>query len=125
MVLVIPKYVPVISYFCLLKFNFYISQDKDYKHNSLLICAINELKDKGQERIPDSLIFQYKPRSEKITRSVFERGASFPTGQILLEFLTVETNSSGHTEGYLDVVYLQHKSNNQYENLGTFRKFTP
>lgn len=124
-VILVVQYFPVTSYFCLWTFNHRISENKGYKYNNLLVCAMDNVKDKKWRDIPEPIIVKYTPRADNVTRSVFQRGASFPTGQVILEFLTAERSSSGRLEGYSDIIYIQKKSNNEYENLGTFRKYTP
>ena len=98
------------------------------EENSLCLRqAINAAQNAHWVYVDSDVIERFKPQGTLTIKTELQRSASFPSGQILLEFLTVDRDDKSMTglADYLDVVYVQKNWGGDYQKIGTFRKFLP
>lgn len=124
---------PIVSYFHLWSFDYHRGWNVMYQDVGPLKEAITSAQYAGWNNVPLSIFEQYAPKGPNIVEVRFNRGAVFPTGQILLEYTVGEYESnissgdisSGTLIGYRDIVYMNQLSDGQYKYIRKFRRFIP
>jgi hypothetical protein len=124
LVLVASQYNSLVAYSYLLRFHYHKKVDNSYHSNSFLKNAIDYAQYSKWNNVSQSLISEHKPVGKDIIKTRVERNVSFPSGEILLEFITLEVHNN-ELSNYLDIVYLQRDSSGTYRKIGVFRKRIP
>jgi hypothetical protein len=114
------------TYVFLLQFYLNSSTNSEAGKNFQLRQIIASASDANWNHIETSVIEKLQPREKAVITAKFTRGASLPTGEVILEFLTTECNQYCQKElaGYIVIVYAT-KKGNEYHKIDYFRKFIP
>jgi hypothetical protein len=123
-VLAVTQYNLMVAYFYLWSFDYHRQQNIEFIGNARLQRSIDHAQYANWNHVSSLIISEYQPKGDEIT-SRFKRCASFPTGEILLEFITAERQNNGTLKDYLNIVYLKRISDTQYQRIGVFKRFLP
>ena len=113
------------AYYFLLSFHLNNSNLSEARKNFHLRQVMSSAVDMNWLCAEEDVVKEFTPKGKQVIKSNFKRGVCLPTGQIILEFLTIDVDSKReNTSDYLDIVYIQ-KVGNSYRKIGHFRKFLP
>jgi hypothetical protein len=123
-ILIASQYNSLMAYSYLGVFEYYRRDNVNYQSNSFLVRAINHAQESEWNSVSQFIIDRYSPKGANVIKNRFERCASFPSGEILLEFITLEIHDN-QLNDYLNVIYLKKISHDQYQQVGVFRRRIP
>lgn len=111
------------AYCFLLIFHLNSSDLSEARKNFRLRQVMSSAVDMNWLCAEKDIVKEFTPKGKQIIKSNFERGVCLPTGQIILEFLTIDSGKENSSD-YLDIVYIQ-RVGNSHRKIGYFRKFLP
>lgn len=121
------QYSSLEAYVHLLMFHAYGSNISEGERNFRLRQAISAAEHAHWNHVDFDTIERFKPYGGLILKTELKRSVISPSGQALLEFLSVDRDDKSMIglADYLDIVYLQKNLKGEYYKIGTFRKFLP